>query len=136
MLDRAVQMQLDSSDLVQETFLKAHRQFAGFVGRDEPQLMAWLQQILVHTLADQARYHRRRSRNVRRHVSLEELLEQAGGAAQQALADSLPSASSLAIRRERPSCWPTPWKSCPPTIERFSCCVTSSTFLSTTSPSG
>jgi RNA polymerase sigma-70 factor (ECF subfamily) len=28
-------------------------------------------------------------------------LEQAGGAAQQALADSLPSASSMAVRRER-----------------------------------
>jgi RNA polymerase sigma-70 factor (ECF subfamily) len=101
MLDNALRLQLDASDLVQETFLKAHRQFAGFAGRDEPQLVAWLRQILVHTLADQARYHRRRSRSVRRQVSLEELLEQAGGAAQQALADSLPSASSLAIRRER-----------------------------------
>ena len=101
MLDQALRLQLDASDLVQETFLKAHRQFAGFAGCNEPQLIAWLRQILVRTLADQARYHRRRSRNVRRHVSLEELLEQAGGAAQRALADSLPSASSLAIRRER-----------------------------------
>jgi RNA polymerase sigma-70 factor, ECF subfamily len=101
MLDNALRLQLDASDLVQETFLKGHRQFASFAGRDEPQLIAWLRQILVRTLADQARYHRRRSRNVRRHVSLEEMLEQAGGAAQQALADSVPSASSLAIRRER-----------------------------------
>ena len=38
---------------------------------------------------------------MRRQVSLEALLEQAGGAAQQALADSLPSPSSLAVRRER-----------------------------------
>ena len=101
MLDNALRLQLDASDLVQETFLKAHRQFESFAGRDEPQLIAWLRQILVRTLADQARYYRRRSRNTRRQVSLEELLEQAGGAAQQALADSLPSASSLAIRRER-----------------------------------
>ncbi len=101
MLDGALRLKLDASDLVQESFLKAHRQFSGFAGRDEPELMAWLRQILVRTLADQARYYRRRSRNVRRQVSLEQLLEHAGGAAQQALADSLPSPSSLAVRRER-----------------------------------
>ncbi len=78
MLDNALRLQLDASDLVQETFLKAHRQFESFAGRDEPQLIAWLRQILVRTLADQARYYRRRSRNTRRQVSLEELLEQAG----------------------------------------------------------
>lgn len=101
MIDGALKLKLDASDLVQETFLKAHRQFADFAGRDEPELMAWLRRILVRTLTDQARYHRSRGRNVRRQVSLEALLEQAGGAAQQALADSLPSPSSMAVRRER-----------------------------------
>jgi RNA polymerase sigma-70 factor, ECF subfamily len=101
MIEGALKLKLDASDLVQETFLKAHRQFAHFAGRDEPELMAWLRRILVRTLADQARYHRSRARNVRRQVSLEALLEQAGGAAQQALADSLPSPSSMAVRRER-----------------------------------
>ncbi len=61
----------------------------------------WLRRILVRTLADQARSHRRRSRNGSRQVSLEVLLEQAGGAAQRALTDSLPSASLPAIPRER-----------------------------------
>jgi RNA polymerase sigma-70 factor, ECF subfamily len=101
MIEGALKLKLDASDLVQETFLKAHRQFADFAGRDEPELMAWLRRILVRTLADQAKYHRSSARNVRRQVSLEALLEQAGGAAQQALADSLPSPSSLAVRRER-----------------------------------
>ncbi len=101
MIDGALKLKLDASDLVQETFLKAHRQFADFAGRDEPELMAWLRRILVRTLVDQARYHRSRGRNVRRQVSLEALLDQAGGAAQQALADSLPSPSSMAVRRER-----------------------------------
>ncbi len=101
MIEGALKLKLDASDLVQETFLKAHRQFADFAGRDEPELMAWLRRILVRTLADQARYYRSRGRNVRRQVSLEALLDQAGGAAQQALADSLPSPSSLAVRRER-----------------------------------
>jgi RNA polymerase sigma-70 factor, ECF subfamily len=101
MIDNALKLKLDASDLVQETFLKAHRQFADFAGRNGMELMAWLRRILVRTLADQARYHRSRGRNVRRQLSLEALLEQAGGAAQQALADSLPSPSSLAVRRER-----------------------------------
>jgi RNA polymerase sigma-70 factor (ECF subfamily) len=101
MIDHALKLKLDASDLVQETFLKAHRQFADFAGRSEPELMAWLRRILVRTLADQARYHRSPGRNVRRQVSLEAILEQAGGAAQDALADSLPSPSSLAVRRER-----------------------------------
>jgi RNA polymerase sigma-70 factor (ECF subfamily) len=101
MIDGALKLKLDASDLVQETFLKAHRQFADFAGRDEPELMAWLRRILVRTLADQARYYRSGVRNVRRQVSLEALLEQAGGDAQQVLADSLPSPSSLAVRRER-----------------------------------
>ena len=100
MMDHALGLKLDASDLVQETYLKAHRQFADFAGRNEPELMAWLRRILVRTVADQAKYHRSRGRNLRRQVSLEALLEQAGGAAQQALADSLPSPSSLAVRRE------------------------------------
>ena len=37
MLDHALRLQLDASDLVQETFLKAHRQFAGFAGGGEPE---------------------------------------------------------------------------------------------------
>ena len=32
---------------MQETFLKAHREFAQFVGSTEPELIAWLRQILV-----------------------------------------------------------------------------------------
>ena len=53
-----LQVQLDASDLVQETFLKAHREFAQFAGSGERELVAWLRQILVRTLANQAKYHR------------------------------------------------------------------------------
>ncbi len=59
LIDQGVQVRLDPSDLVQETFLKAHRQFAQFVGATEPELLVWLRQILVRNLADQARYDRR-----------------------------------------------------------------------------
>ena len=55
-----LQVQLDASDLVQETFLKAHREFAQFAGSGERELVAWLRQILVRTLANQAKHHRAR----------------------------------------------------------------------------
>ena len=101
MMGGALGLKLDASDLVQETFLKAHRQFAAFAGSDEPGFITWLRKILVRTVADQARYHRAKVRSHRREVALEDLLDRAGGAAQQALADSLPSPSSMAVRRER-----------------------------------
>src|SRR5579863_9827683 len=63
MIDGALKLKLDASDLVQETFLKAHRQFADFAGRDEPELIAWLRRILARALADQAKYHRARVRD-------------------------------------------------------------------------
>ena len=43
----ALRVKLEPSDLVQETFLKAHRDFGQFAGRGEPELVAWLRQILV-----------------------------------------------------------------------------------------
>jgi RNA polymerase sigma-70 factor (ECF subfamily) len=99
MLDGPLRLKLDASDLVQDTFLKAHRRFTDFAGRQELELMAWLRQILTHTIFDQAKYYRRQRRGLHRQLSLDEMLEHAG-AAQQALADSFPSPSSLACQRE------------------------------------
>ena len=42
LIGAALRVKLEPSDLVQETFLKAHRDFAGFAGRSEPELVAWL----------------------------------------------------------------------------------------------
>jgi RNA polymerase sigma-70 factor, ECF subfamily len=101
MMGHTLGLKLDASDLVQETFLKAHRQFPDFAGADEPGFIAWLRKILVRTVADQARYYRAGVRSQRREVALEDLLDRAGGAAERALADSLPSPSALAVRREQ-----------------------------------
>ncbi len=49
----ALRVKLEPSDVVQETFLKAHQEFGGFRGQDERQLIAWLRRILTSTLADQ-----------------------------------------------------------------------------------
>src|SRR6185369_86519 len=40
---------------VQEAFLEAHRSFAQFRGEGEPELVAWLREILAHRLAMQVR---------------------------------------------------------------------------------
>src|SRR5437899_2062269 len=47
-----------ASDLVQETFLKAQRHFAGFQGDSEGELKAWLRQLLLNNLADFTRLYR------------------------------------------------------------------------------
>jgi RNA polymerase sigma-70 factor (ECF subfamily) len=45
-----------ASDLVQDTFIRAHRSFGGFRGRSEAEWRGWLRAILVRRLA----HHRRR----------------------------------------------------------------------------
>src|SRR5437879_13836878 len=44
----------DPSDLVQQTLLEAFRDFAGFTGAHEAEVLAWLLQILAHNPYDQA----------------------------------------------------------------------------------
>jgi RNA polymerase sigma-70 factor (ECF subfamily) len=101
LIGRTLRLRLDDSDLVQETFLKAHREFASFAGSSEPELVAWLRQILVHNLADQVKHHRRWSRDHRRQESLDALLNRSSLAVQQALAAPVSSPSASASRREQ-----------------------------------
>ncbi len=96
-----LQVQLDASDLVQETFLKAHREFAQFAGGEERELVSWLRQILVRTLANQAKHHKTRRRDHRRQESLDVLLDRSSLAIQEQLADSIASPSSHAARCEQ-----------------------------------
>ena len=99
--DGALRARLDPSDLVQETFLKAHRDFDRFAGATEPEMVAWLRQILVRNIANQARNHRRQGRDVGRQVSLEAALDRSSVAVQRALAAPLTSPSARAERREQ-----------------------------------
>jgi RNA polymerase sigma-70 factor (ECF subfamily) len=57
-LDSALQAKGGASDLVQETFLDAQRDFARFTGRSASELRAWLRQILLNNLANFARQYR------------------------------------------------------------------------------
>ncbi len=46
----------DASDLIQETFLRAHRRFGDYRGRSPEEWRGWLRSILINSLAE----HRRR----------------------------------------------------------------------------
>ena len=64
-IGKRVQGKADESDLVQETFLDAHRNIGTFRGDTEAQLVEWLRTILAAKLADLLRrYLGTRQRNV------------------------------------------------------------------------
>lgn len=56
-IGRRLQGKVDPADLVQETFLKAHRDLGTFRGRTEAELVHWLRQILVTNLAMLVRHY-------------------------------------------------------------------------------
>ncbi len=51
-LDGDLRARIGPSDLVQETFLRSQRAFAGFSGATDEELRAWLAQILVNRCRD------------------------------------------------------------------------------------
>ncbi len=101
LIGSALRRRLDPSDVVQETFLEAARDFGNFAGGTEGELVAWLRQMLVRNLADQARRHQAQRRDVRRVESLEAMLERSSQQVQDALATGLSSPSAQARRREQ-----------------------------------
>jgi RNA polymerase sigma-70 factor (ECF subfamily) len=60
-----------ASDLVQETFLKAHHHFDRFHGETEGELLAWLRQLLLNNLASFRRLFVAGKRRVGREVRLD-----------------------------------------------------------------
>ena len=51
-LEPQLQAKGGASDIVQETFLKAHRHFDRFHGTTEAELLAWLRRLLLNNLTD------------------------------------------------------------------------------------
>jgi RNA polymerase sigma-70 factor (ECF subfamily) len=96
-----LRVHLEPSDLVQNTFLEAYRDFPQFAGHSEPELMAWLRRILVRNIADKVKYHQRRGRDWHRQESLEAMLERSSLVVQEALATGIPSPSAQAAQREQ-----------------------------------
>src|SRR6516225_9318120 len=100
-IDDSLQGKADPSDLVQETFLKAHQHFRQFRGQTEAELAAWLRQILARNLTDLVRHFRStEARQVARERSLEEVLGKSSRILGNLLAAQGASPSQSAQRRE------------------------------------
>jgi RNA polymerase sigma-70 factor (ECF subfamily) len=72
-LGRYLRAKCDPSDIVQQTLLEAHRDFAQFTGNHEGELLAWMRQILTHNLYNETRRFAAQQRNAIREVSLNQL---------------------------------------------------------------
>lgn len=57
-LDADLRPKLGASDVVQQSVIEAHRDFAGFRGATHEELLAWLRHILRHNLTDARRHYR------------------------------------------------------------------------------
>jgi RNA polymerase sigma-70 factor, ECF subfamily len=79
-LPRDLRSKVDASDLVQETFLKAHRGLPDFPGRTDTDLKLWLRRILLNHLSNVTRHYRGTAkRNLAREVSIAAGGEQVAG---------------------------------------------------------
>ena len=93
-LDSDLRAKGGASDLVQQTFLEAQRDFPRFHGASADELRAWLRQLLIHNLANFARRYRQAGKR-----RLDR--EAAGGRGWADLADDTASPSGKAAARER-----------------------------------
>jgi len=101
-IGRRLQGKVDESDLVQETFLEAHRHFGRFRGTTEAELMTWLRQILAGVVANLLRhYYGTQRRNVRLEQELADDLAHSSQALAGGLAARQSSPSERAARREQ-----------------------------------
>lgn len=102
-LGRYLRAKCDPSDIVQQTLLEAHRDFAQFAGKHERELLAWMRQILAHNLYNETRRFAAQQRNAAREVSVEQLragLEHSSAVLGRCLAAATKSPSQIAAQRE------------------------------------
>jgi RNA polymerase sigma-70 factor, ECF subfamily len=101
-IGRRLQGKVDASDVVQETFLEAHRHFAHFQGTSEGQLVRWLRQILAAKLADLLRrYLGTQGRDVRLEREIADALDHSSVMLDGGLVAPQSSPSEQAVRREQ-----------------------------------
>jgi RNA polymerase sigma-70 factor (ECF subfamily) len=101
-IGKRLQGKVDASDLVQEAFLGACRDFPQFRGTTEREFLAWLRQILASLLANLVRHYQgtqRRDVRLERQLALE--LDQSSQALDRGLIASQSSPSHQAARREQ-----------------------------------
>jgi RNA polymerase sigma-70 factor (ECF subfamily) len=91
---------LDSSDLVQQTLLKAYQNLDQFRGLSKAQLAAWLRSILANLMTDALRKFGTGGRDVARERSLERALEESSAQLEAWLSADQSSPSDHVIRQE------------------------------------
>jgi RNA polymerase sigma-70 factor (ECF subfamily) len=103
-LDHRLRGRISPSDIVQDTFFEAHRDFHQFRGQSTNEFVAWLRRIVVHNILRVVEQHvLAEKRDVRREVSLEEIgrrLEQSTARLETLLAVESDSPSHHAVERE------------------------------------
>ena len=100
-IGRRLQGKVDAADLVQETFLEAHRHFTLFHGSTKEAFAGWLREILAGRLAKLVRhYFGTRRRNVRLEQALAAELEQSSQVLDRGFLAPSSSPSHQAARRE------------------------------------
>src|SRR3954462_3081152 len=103
-LDGRLRARVSPSDIVQESFFEAHRDFRDFRGKSIGEFVVWLRRIVVNNILRVVEQHvLAEKRDVRREVSLEEIgrrLEQSTVRLEALLADQGESPSGHAVRRE------------------------------------
>jgi RNA polymerase sigma-70 factor, ECF subfamily len=98
-LDPDLRAKGGASDLVQETFLEAHKDFAQFKGDTEEALLGWLRRMLLNNLANvRRRYHGTRKRRVGREIDLS--AEDSSRPAVEGLPSDTPTPSRVMIAAE------------------------------------
>jgi RNA polymerase sigma-70 factor, ECF subfamily len=101
-IGRRLQSKVDAADLVQESFLEAHRNFSRFKGTTESEFVSWLRQILAANLAMLLRrYLGTQRRDVRLERELARELDQSSRVLDQGLVAGSGSPSQQAVRREQ-----------------------------------
>ena len=101
-IGQRLQGKVDASDLVQETFLEAHRHFARFRGASEAEVVRWLRQILAAKLADLLRrYLGTQGRDVRLERDIEDAFDRSSVLLDRGLVAPQSSPSQQAARREQ-----------------------------------
>jgi RNA polymerase sigma-70 factor (ECF subfamily) len=96
-IDPELRAKGSASDLVQETFLEAQRDFSRFGGQTPEELRAWLRQLLLHNLTDfTRRYRDTAKRSAGRELPLDGGSASGGPGLGLAGADPSPSAEAVA----------------------------------------
>ena len=99
-LDRRFRRRFDSSDLVGETLLRAQQKIRQFRGGTEPELLAWLQQILHNVACDEIRKGKAKQRDLDLERSLNDAMNESSARLDAWLPDLQPTPTQQLVQQE------------------------------------